>query len=325
MPPPPPTLTTLPEAFVFDVFGTVFDWRSTVTSHLQDIISRKLKQNPSLATSPTVIAANLTNPESLASFCVQFAQDWRDSYKHFVATYGLIQNPGNSDENVDSLPSAPSSESNEDYPTIDHHHLTSLITLLKSHNLDTFFTPSEIFTTSRIWHSLIPWPDSKPGIQSLRELAVVSTLSNGNVRLLVDLEKNSGVHFDLVLSGQLWRGYKPERKVYVGGCEVLGVGNGDAWRRYLMEGGDEGVGEKEWRRRERGKVAMVAAHIKDLKAAKACGLTTIFIERPGEDDNESAFEDYLKSGEDWIDMLVSHKDGGILEAANRLGKLKKVD
>jgi len=47
------------------------------------------------------------------------------------------------------------------------------------------------------------------------------------------------------------------------------------------------------------RVALVAAHLLDLQAAKSCGMTTVFIQRPT--------EDQLGEGEkpDYVD--VSHK------------------
>ncbi|KAK6539591.1 hypothetical protein TWF694_009800 [Orbilia ellipsospora] len=300
------TLKTIPEAFVFDVFGTVFDWRGTVSTYLERTIAQKLtrktiSENKKLA---------LTAPDSLKIFCASFAQEWRDSYKQFVATRGSASQELGTEE---------------EYTTIDTHHYRSLLDLFEKYGLLKLFSASEMYEISKTWHFLNPWEDSTEGISKLRELGVVSTLSNGNVRLLIDLGKSSGVTFDMVLSGQLWDGYKPHPKVYIGACEVLGVGDRGAWEVYKdIHSGSDDSGEEEWRRGERGKVAMVAAHIGDLRAAKKCGLTTIYIERPGEDDDREAGEKYIRDGEDWIDMWVTHEEGGILEAAKRLAELKEI-
>ncbi|EPS42359.1 hypothetical protein H072_3686 [Dactylellina haptotyla CBS 200.50] len=323
MAPPPATLKILPEAFVFDVFGTVFDWRSTVTEHLEQAISQKLTSLDAIGAAPN--KPDLSTPASLRSFCETFAAEWRDSYKDFVRTLGTKGNNSTSNSNSGAGSGPLLSSSPDRYITIDTHHLRSLSSLLEKYSLTSLFTPAEVTQISKIWHALKSWEDSKPGIQELKQLAIVSTLSNGNVRLLVDLQRNSGVAFDMTLSGQLWRGYKPDRKVYVGACEVLGFGDEGAWE----EDGDgdkdkmkRSLGEEKWRQQERGKVAMVAAHIGDLRAAKGCGLTTIYIERPGEDDEQDAIDKYVKNGEDWIDMWVTHAEGGILEVSKRLKELK---
>lgn len=52
-------------------------------------------------------------------------------------------------------------------------------------------------------------------------------------------------------------------------------------------------------------------------------MTTIYIERPKEDDDEDTWDKYVREGEDWVDMRVRHDEGGILEVARRLGELKQ--
>ncbi|KAK6355045.1 hypothetical protein TWF696_004171 [Orbilia brochopaga] len=297
------TLTALPDAIVFDVFGTVFDWRSSVTSALENAISQKLAS----ADIPPG-SLDLSTPAAIHTFAASFAQEWRDSYKSFV---------------VNQAQEASTATTLYRYKTIDSHHLTSLRSLLKSYNLIHLFTARETYDLSRIWHFLTPWPDSAPGIATLRRLCPVGTLSNGNMSLLVDLQRSSGVAFDVTFSAQLWRTNKPAREVYIGACELLGVAGDDAWAAYC-EGGGEGeveMTEEAWREKQRGKVAMVAAHIGDLRSAKACGLTTIYVERPGEDDGGDAVAAYRAGGEDWIDMWVRHADGGIQEVARRLSAL----
>ncbi|KAF3902500.1 hypothetical protein ABW21_db0203813 [Orbilia brochopaga] len=296
------TLKTLPEAIVFDVFGTVFDWRSSVTDALEHVISQKLKPASTCTNLPPE-SPDLSTPAAIRTFAANFAQAWRDSYKTFVV---------NGAQNTESTATEP-----HIYKTIDAHHLTSLRALLKSHSLLHLFTPRETQDLSRIWHTLTPWHDSGPGIAALRRLCPVATLSNGNMSLLVDLQRHSHVAFDVTLSAQLWRSYKPAREVYIGACELLGVGGDDAWAAYCETEGAV-ADEQEWREKQRSKVAMVAAHIGDLRAAKACGLTTIYVERPGEDDGGAAAAAYRENGENWIDVWVRHEDGGLQEVATRL-------
>lgn len=107
---------------------------------------------------------------------------------------------------------------------------------------------------NRVWHRLDPWPDSVPAITRLKERFLVTPLSNGGIGLLTWMAKRAGIPWDLILSAEVFRAYKPDRRAYAGVAEVLGVRP------------DE--------------VLMVAAHHKDLDGAAAAGLRTAYIERP---------------------------------------------
>jgi 2-haloacid dehalogenase len=105
-----------------------------------------------------------------------------------------------------------------------------------------------------VWHRLSPWPDAVEGLTRLKQKFVVSTLSNGNVSLLVEGAKYAGLPWDVVLSAELFRHYKPDREVYIGAVDLLGC--------------------------QPAEVMMVAAHPNDLKASRACGLKTAYVPRP---------------------------------------------
>jgi 2-haloacid dehalogenase len=109
---------------------------------------------------------------------------------------------------------------------------------------------------NQVWHRLTPWPDSVPGLTRLKQKYVLATLSNGNVSLLVDMAKNAGLPWDAILSAELFRHYKPDREIYLGAADLLGCRPSE--------------------------VMMVAAHVGDLNAARACGLRTAFVLRPNE-------------------------------------------
>ncbi len=105
-----------------------------------------------------------------------------------------------------------------------------------------------------VWHRLRPWGDSVPGLLRLKSRFVLATLSNGNVRLLVDMAKNAGLPWDLVFSAELARAYKPDPRAY----RML--------QELLMLGPNE--------------IMMVAAHQGDLRAAQKLGFRTAFVMRP---------------------------------------------
>lgn len=107
---------------------------------------------------------------------------------------------------------------------------------------------------NRVWHRLDPWPDVVAGLERLRSRHIVCTLSNGNLGLLANLSRHAGMRWDLVLSAEVFRHYKPDPQTYLGVCEIFEV--------------------------EPRQMMLVAAHRLDLQAAAACGCRTAFIERP---------------------------------------------
>jgi 2-haloacid dehalogenase len=106
------------------------------------------------------------------------------------------------------------------------------------------------------WHRLTPWPDVVAGLTRMKAAFIIGPLSNGNVRLLIDLAKYGGLPWDMIFGADLFRHYKPDPETYLGVANLLGV--------------------------VPGQVMMVAAHNGDLAAAQACGLRTAFIPRPTE-------------------------------------------
>lgn len=60
-----------------------------------------------------------------------------------------------------------------------------------------------------VWHRLHGWPDATEGLRALKRKYIIGTLSNGNVRLLVDMAKFADLPWDVVFSGELFETYKP--------------------------------------------------------------------------------------------------------------------
>jgi 2-haloacid dehalogenase len=109
---------------------------------------------------------------------------------------------------------------------------------------------------NRVWHRLKPWPDSVPGLTRLKKKYTIAPCSNGNVALLNDMAKHSGLPWDLILGAELAKHYKPDREAYLTSVSLLGL--------------------------KPEEVMMCAAHSSDLKAARNFGLRTGFIHRPRE-------------------------------------------
>ena len=198
------------KALVFDTFGTVVDWRTSVTHEVEALAKRK---------GFTVDAA-------------KFADAWRGGY-------GPSMNRVRSGE----LP----------WTKLDRLHRMTLDRILVDFGI-TGLSESETDALNRAWHRLRPWPDAVAGLTRLKKKFTIAPLSNGNISLITDMAKHSGLPWDCVLGAELVRHYKPDREVYQSAADFLDLS--------LAE------------------VMMVAAHLGDLRAAKAVGLKTAFVKRP---------------------------------------------
>jgi 2-haloacid dehalogenase len=187
-------------ALVFDVFGTVVDWRSSIIRE-GELLGR--------AKNPKVDWA-------------AFADAWRAGYRP-----AMDRTAKDGWQNIDTI------------------HRSILDGLLKQFRIEGL-NETEIHHLNLAWHRLMPWPDSVPGLNRLKTRYIVSTLSNGNVSLLVDMAKNAGLPWDAVLSGELIHKYKPDPEVYQMAARLLGAAD------------DETM--------------LVAAHPPDLLGAQRAGL-----------------------------------------------------
>ncbi len=138
---------------------------------------------------------------------------------------------------------------------LDVLHRESLDTLLPEFGLEGL-DEAERDDLNHAWHRLDPWPDTVDGLTRLKERYIISPLSNGNVALLVNMAKRAGIPWDLILSAETSRAYKPLPAAYLNAASMLGL--------------------------KPDQVMMVAAHNSDLQAAQACGLRTAFVPRPHE-------------------------------------------
>jgi 2-haloacid dehalogenase len=138
---------------------------------------------------------------------------------------------------------------------LDELHYFALVQLLPEFGL-TSLRESDLRFLTNCWHRLAPWPDAVDGLHRLRKKYIIGPLSNGNLALLVELAKFAQLPWDVVFGADLFRHYKPDPETYLGVGSFLGL------------------------RPEQ--VMMGAAHNYDLKAAKALGLRTAFIQRATE-------------------------------------------
>ena len=138
---------------------------------------------------------------------------------------------------------------------LDVLHRESLDALAPSFGLDKLDEAARDHL-NRIWHRLRPWPDTVAGLTRLKRRFILGPLSNGNFALLTNMAKHSDLPWDVNLSVELYRAYKPLPAAYLGATHLLGL--------------------------TPAQVMLVAAHYSDLQSAAACGLRTAYVHRPRE-------------------------------------------
>ncbi|KAL8798502.1 MAG: hypothetical protein Q9182_006609 [Xanthomendoza sp. 2 TL-2023] len=262
-----------PKALLFDVFGTLVDWRTTVTHTLSTQAALALNSpSASVPTSVRLFASTISWPD--------FAQQWHDTYKTFTSS-----------QSTTSL-----SRSKHPFKTTDQHHHDSLLHLLHTHSLTGLWSADQLLAIAQIWHFIDPWPDTSAALHDLSKSFILCTLSNTNVSSLRDLAHHADLPFSRLLSSEHFGAYKPSPLVYNGAAEHLGLRNEQC--------------------------ALVSAQLGDLRAARACGFQTVYIERMDEED-WSVEEVREARREGWVDMWIEMEDvrgsaaGGLAEVRGR--------
>ena len=138
------------------------------------------------------------------------------------------------------------------WQVLDGVHRASLRELVTEMSLKSL-TEADLDRLVHAWHHLPAWADSVEGMSRLRLGYVLTTLSNGGMAHLVELNRASRLPFDCVLSVELVRTYKPDPRVYRLVPELLAVRPEESM--------------------------MVASHAYDLAAAAEQGMRTAFVRR----------------------------------------------
>ncbi|KAJ1033006.1 hypothetical protein NDA16_000285 [Ustilago loliicola] len=240
------------EVLFFDVFGTVVDYVETVTKALHREISNT-----------HIPDANLLKALQEEYDWRHFTIKWREEYKNETQRLAAIGDP--------------------DKITVDQMHLIALNRLIASltvprdattrsigsHPIDVASEALEHAWTQEVrdrlnftWHLLEPWPDSVAGMQALKSRFKTGTLTNGNLNLMADMARNGKLPWDFLLTADVLGSFKPDPEMYKKSMRLFDIRPDVDGRR----------------------ACMVAAHLYDLQAAKACGMTTVFVSsRPTED------------------------------------------
>lgn len=204
------------EVLYFDVLGTVVDYVETVTKALR----REIASTTSITDAGILKALQQTYDWR------HFTVMWRNEYKLETKRLADIGNP--------------------DKVTVDQMHLAALNRLLSalpvstdaaadsrfidaypvaavSKALDEAWTPEVRDRLNFTWHLLEPWPDSVAGLQALKAKFKIGTLTNGNLKLMVDMAKNGKLPWDFLCTADLLGSFKPDPEMYRKSMRLLDI------------------------------------------------------------------------------------------------------
>ena len=172
------------------------------------------------------------------------------------------------------------------YVPLDVLHRENLVDLLAEIAPGRQFPGDELDELNRAWHRLDPWPDAVAGLTRLKRRYIVGPLSNGNIALMVNMAKRADIPWDVILGADVSRAYKPHPIAYTATAAALGIAPSECM--------------------------LVAAHNRDLAAARRAGLATGFVARPREHGPDQTTD--LAPSEAWEVVAADFE-----ELADRLG------
>ncbi|KAK4548579.1 hypothetical protein LTR36_009489 [Oleoguttula mirabilis] len=282
---PPPQLRVL----FFDVFGTCVAQRTPVADELWRA-AREALESPDESSMGSEVRAKATEMSYEQWF--EFGGEWNKESDKFVrssiAEHGSVQWEAVDEQRVGLLPKllarrgliilrerASASAS------------ASIPEALHDVGEGSLWSASQLEHLGRVWHRLTPWPDTCRGLDLLNRRFATVTLSNTYNGLLKDLVAHSSIPFTHVYSADMFQSFKPNAQVYLGAAEKMGV--------------------------KAEECALVAAHLSDLKGAKACGFYAIYVERPLEEKTPELREENIP------DLVIREGEGGFVALAEKLG------
>ncbi|KAI9694884.1 MAG: hypothetical protein M1822_000500 [Bathelium mastoideum] len=275
-------MTTIPQLRVlfFDVFGTCVEQRKPIADELWRAAREALESSVSSISSEVQIKATKMSYEQWFEFGGEWDKEVDKVIKGSIEKHGSVQ-----------------------WSAVDKYRLESLHKLLAHRGLiipreDTstselhveegsLWNESSLKHLSLVFHRLTPWPDTCRGLNLFNKQFSTVTLSNSYQESMEDLVAHSSIPFKHVYTADMFQSFKPNPKVYLGAAEKMGVKPEEC--------------------------ALVAAHLKDLKGAKACGFYAIYVERPLEEKAPELREENIP------DLRIKENEGGFVALAEHLG------
>lgn len=170
-------------ALTFDVFGTLVDWRSSISHQL-----RMFFESGAL----TVNVPDSTDWDAVA-------QDWRACYQPSMQEVRSGDRP---------------------FVVLDVLHRESLIKTLEAHAI-VGLDNEQLDRLTLFWHRLDAWPDVPAGLKRLREHFTLAALSNGNTQLLKSLATYADLPWHVSLGAEATQSYKPQKRTYLHTAAML--------------------------------------------------------------------------------------------------------
>lgn len=257
---------SLPSMIFFDVLGTIVEWRCCIANELNAAARRALQDQVRYLSAD--VRARVSDMS--ASRWQEIAEEWHRSYMNFGDTFNT----------------------SKPFVSVDEYNRISLENILTKFLLRGLFNEDDLSDLTLAWHRLDSHSDSVPGLSLLNTKFLTSTLSNGNVKLLEDLQEHNSLPFTHITSAEHFGAYKPSPEVYDGAARRFGLKNSQC--------------------------CLVAAHLEDLHAAKKSGFQTIYLER----DLEEAWDsrDIARAREQrFVDLWVGVGGSGLIEVARYFG------
>ena len=280
------------QTLFFDVFGTVVDYVETVTKALQREVS----------------VTSMADADALRTLRRDydwryFTVHWREQYLLETRRLAQIGNP--------------------DKITVDQMHMAALNRLitalpLSSNNnnravgsfpidklskaLDQAWTKDTRQRLNLTWHLLEPWPDSVAGLQALKSHFKIGTLTNGNLNLMVDMAKHAKLPWDFMLTADVLGSFKPDPQMYRKAMQVFDIEPDVDGHHACMVAAHVSRACSTWAGRADADASLpiLLSQLFDLEAAKACGMTTVFVSsRPTEEPLPA------QGKPDYVDIVVA--------------------
>ncbi|KAJ7143804.1 HAD-like domain-containing protein [Mycena epipterygia] len=138
-------------------------------------------------------------------------------------------------------------------------------------------TPTVRNQLVEVWDRAQAWPDTKDGLDAIKRIKTIATLSNLPLRTQAQMSRHAGLSWDVCLSGSLLGSYKPNPEAYMEAARSMTLPPANC--------------------------AVVSAHLDELRVADSAGMKTIYVRRSSEDlDVEAEVLSKLEGGE--FDLVV---------------------
>lgn len=257
---------SVPSIIFFDVLGTIVEWRYCLANELSAAARKSLQDIfQSLGADLRARVSDI----SISSW-QEIAEEWHRSYMNFGNNY----------------------DSSKPFVAVDEYNRISLEKILHKWHLQGLSHEDDLENLTFAWHRLNSSSDTVPGLSLLNTKFSTSTLSNGNVKILEDLQEHKPLPLKHITSAEHFGAYKPSPEAYNGADRRFGLSSSQC--------------------------CLVAAHLEDLYAAKKCGFQTIYLERNLEEAWDT--KDVARAKEEgFVYLWVGVGGSGLIEVAQHFG------